>query len=79
MLGTQQGSRGKFSPLQERKCGNTCVILQKSFKVCSFVGVYELIVPKDNRGDFERLPDYIREGITIHYADYFEDVIKAAF
>jgi ATP-dependent Lon protease len=40
---------------------------------------YELIVPKDNRGDFERLPDYIREGITIHYADYFEDVIKAAF
>ena len=43
------------------------------------VGVYELIVPKDNRGDFERLPDYIREGITIHYADYFEDVIKAAF
>ena len=43
------------------------------------VGVYELIVPKDNKGDFERLPDYIREGITIHYADYFEDVIKAAF
>ena len=43
------------------------------------VGVYELIVPKDNKGDFERLPDYIREGIVIHYADYFEDVIKAAF
>lgn len=43
------------------------------------VGIYELIVPKDNRGDFERLPDYIKKGITIHYADYFEDVIKAAF
>lgn len=43
------------------------------------VGVYELIVPKDNRGDFERLPDYIKEGITMHYADYFVDVIKAAF
>ena len=43
------------------------------------VGVYELIVPKDNKGDFDRLPDYIREGISIHYADYFEDVIKAAF
>jgi len=43
------------------------------------VGVYELIVPKDNKGDFERLPDYIKEGISIHYADYFEDVIKAAF
>lgn len=43
------------------------------------VGVYELIVPKDNKGDFERLPDYIKEGITMHYADYFVDVIKAAF
>ena len=43
------------------------------------VGVYELIVPKDNKGDFERLPSYIKEGISIHYADYFEDVIKAAF
>lgn len=43
------------------------------------VGVYELIVPKENRGDFERLPDYIKKGIEIHYADYFEDVIKVAF
>ncbi len=43
------------------------------------VGVYELIVPKDNRGDFERLPDYIKEGISIHYADYFDDVLKYAF
>lgn len=43
------------------------------------VGVFELIVPKDNKGDFDRLPDYIREGITMHYADYFEDVLKNAF
>ncbi|MBN1469980.1 MAG: endopeptidase La [Fusobacteriaceae bacterium] len=43
------------------------------------VGIYELIVPKDNRRDFERLPDYIKEGVTIHYADFFDDVIKVAF
>lgn len=43
------------------------------------VGVYELIVPKDNKGDFDRLPDYIKEGIKIHYADYFDDVIQSAF
>lgn len=43
------------------------------------VGVYELIVPKDNKRDFERLPDYIKKGIIIHYADFFDDVIKVAF
>lgn len=43
------------------------------------VGVFELIVPKDNKGDFERLPDYIKEGIKIHYANYFDDVIEAAY
>jgi ATP-dependent Lon protease len=43
------------------------------------VGVFELIVPKDNKGDFDRLPDYIKEGITIHYANYFDDVIEAAY
>lgn len=43
------------------------------------VGVYELIVPKDNKGDFERLPDYIKKGINIHYADYFDDVLQYAF
>ncbi|MBN2838927.1 MAG: endopeptidase La, partial [Fusobacteriaceae bacterium] len=43
------------------------------------VGVFELIVPKDNKADFERLPDYIKEGMTMHYADYFIDVLKVAF
>ncbi len=43
------------------------------------VGIYTLIVPKDNKKDFERLPDYIREGVTVHYADYFDDVLKHAF
>jgi len=43
------------------------------------VGIYTLIVPKDNKKDYERLPDYIREGVTVHYADYFDDVLKVAF
>ncbi len=43
------------------------------------VGVHELIIPKDNIKDFERLPDYIKEGIKIHYANYFEDIINMAF
>ena len=43
------------------------------------VGIYTLIVPKDNKKDYERLPDYIKEGVTVHYVDYFDDVLKVAF
>ncbi|MCB9292887.1 MAG: endopeptidase La [Lewinellaceae bacterium] len=43
------------------------------------VKIFNLILPADNQKDFEELPDYLREGITAHYADYFEDVLKVAF
>ncbi len=43
------------------------------------VGIQEIILPEDNRKDFEELEDYIREGITVHYADYFAHVLEVAF
>lgn len=43
------------------------------------VNVMELILPIDNQKDFDELPDYIKEGITVHYANYFEDVLRVAF
>ncbi len=43
------------------------------------VGITALLLPKDNKLDFEKLPEYIKEGITVYYADYFEDVLKVAF
>lgn len=43
------------------------------------VGITELIFPLDNKRDFEELPDYIKEGITPHFVDYFDDVLKIAF
>jgi ATP-dependent Lon protease len=43
------------------------------------VKVKELIFPKENRKDFEELPDYIREGITAHFVDYFTDVLKVVY
>lgn len=43
------------------------------------VGIEQLIFPVDNRKDFEELPDYIREGLTVHFADYFDDVLKVAY
>ncbi|MFQ5446004.1 MAG: endopeptidase La [Saprospiraceae bacterium] len=43
------------------------------------VGIKELIFPIDNKKDFEELPDYIRTGLTVHFADYFKDVLKVAY
>lgn len=43
------------------------------------VGISHLILPKDNQRDFEDLPDYVRKGLEVNYADYFEDVLAVAF
>jgi len=42
-------------------------------------GLTTLIFPNDNRKDYDELPDYLREGIEVHFArDYF-DVYRVAF
>jgi ATP-dependent Lon protease len=43
------------------------------------VGISQLILPIDNKRDFESLPDYIKEGISVHFADYFDDVLRVAY
>ncbi len=43
------------------------------------VGIKTLILPNDNRHDFDELPDYLKEGLTVHFAKHFEDVVKLAF
>jgi len=41
--------------------------------------IHELILPEANRGDFEELPDYLKEGLTLHFAKRFADVAKVLF
>ncbi|WP_295481313.1 endopeptidase La [uncultured Pseudomonas sp.] len=41
--------------------------------------IHELILPEANRGDFEELPAYLREGLTVHFAKRFADVAKVLF
>jgi len=43
------------------------------------VGIHELIFPLENKNDFEELPDYIRAGLTPHFVDYFDDLLKLAY
>ena len=41
--------------------------------------VMELILPHANRRDFEELPDYLREGINVHFARNFREVFEFVF
>lgn len=43
------------------------------------VKIKELILPEDNRRDFEELPDHIREGLTVHFASHYDDVVSIVF
>jgi ATP-dependent Lon protease len=43
------------------------------------VGIDEILLPEGNRGDFEELPDHIREGLTIHFVERFRQVVDQVF
>ncbi len=43
------------------------------------VKIYTLILPKANQGDFEELPDYIREGVQAHFVSRYDQVFKLLF
>ncbi|WP_232023576.1 endopeptidase La [Thiomicrorhabdus aquaedulcis] len=43
------------------------------------IGLKELILPDENRKDFLELPDYLKEGMTIHFAKHFDDVARLTF
>ncbi|MCB1717464.1 MAG: hypothetical protein KDK05_20265, partial [Candidatus Competibacteraceae bacterium] len=41
--------------------------------------VMELILPEANRGDFEELPEHIRQGMTVSFVDHYRQVAKLLF
>jgi ATP-dependent Lon protease len=42
-------------------------------------GIRELILPADNRGDYEEIPEHIRKGFKVHFAEQFRDVAAILF
>lgn len=42
-------------------------------------GVKVMAIPLGNKKDWEELPEHVRHGITIHYADYYSDIFTVAF
>ncbi|MBK7984375.1 MAG: endopeptidase La [Candidatus Competibacteraceae bacterium] len=43
------------------------------------VGLFELILPEGCRGDVEELPDHIKEGLTVHFVERFQQVVALVF
>ncbi len=43
------------------------------------IGIRELVLPHDNKRDVDELPDYIKDGMTVHFAKVYKDVFKIAF
>ncbi|NGX57858.1 MAG: Lon protease 2 [Chlamydiae bacterium] len=42
-------------------------------------GLSKVIFPKDNERDFVELPEYLKEGITFHFVDHYDEVFQIAF
>lgn len=42
-------------------------------------GIRELILPEDNRSDYEEVPEHIRKGIKVHFASVFGEVVPLLF
>ncbi|MCB1924945.1 MAG: endopeptidase La [Gammaproteobacteria bacterium] len=42
-------------------------------------GIRELILPIDNRGDFDEIPEHIRKGLKVHFSRTFDDVVPLLF
>ncbi|MBK1716913.1 endopeptidase La [Thiocystis violacea] len=42
-------------------------------------GLKEIILPEDNRGDFEEVPEHVRKGLKVHFASRYEDVLPLLF
>ncbi|MFL1467827.1 endopeptidase La [Marinobacter sp. HN1S83] len=41
--------------------------------------INNLILPEANRGDYEELPDYLKEGLTVNFAKQYSDVFQVCF
>jgi len=41
--------------------------------------IRRLILPKANKGDYDSLPEYVKKGLTVRFAEVYADVLKLIF
>ena len=42
-------------------------------------GMTRIILPEENRKDFSDLPDFIAQGLEVHFASHYTDIFKVVF
>ena len=42
-------------------------------------GIKEILLPEDNRGEFDEVPEHVCKGLTVHFVSRFEDVAALLF
>ncbi|TCW38573.1 endopeptidase La [Marichromatium gracile] len=42
-------------------------------------GIKEIVLPADNRGEFDEVPEHVRKGLTVHFASRFDDLLALLF
>ena len=42
-------------------------------------GIKEILLPEDNRGEYDEVPEHVRKGLKIHFVSRFEDVVPLLF
>jgi ATP-dependent Lon protease len=42
-------------------------------------GIKEILLPEDNRGEYDEVPEHVRKGLTVHFVSRFEDVAALLF
>ncbi|HYO13173.1 MAG TPA: endopeptidase La [Thermoanaerobaculia bacterium] len=52
--------------------------LKEKTLAAKLAGIHTVIVPKLNRRDLSEIPDAIKEGLTFHFVDHMDDVLKLA-
>jgi ATP-dependent Lon protease len=42
-------------------------------------GIKEILLPADNQGEFDEVPEHVKKGLTVHFVHRFEDVAALLF
>ena len=42
-------------------------------------GIKEILLPEDNRGEYDEVPDHVKKGLSIHFVSRFDDVVPLLF
>lgn len=53
--------------------------IKEKLNAANRFGLTEVILPEDNRRDYEELPEAVKKNIAVHFVKYYEEVYQLAF